>query len=91
MPIPKDENRVPATAGLSTSGNSILPFMLDSVTGRLLCKQIVGSASDPTGSANVKRDENWVVIGYGVSSANSKTLLPIRVDASTGALLCKAN
>jgi len=87
MPVTaRDDNRVVAKQGESSTAGTAIPMNIDPATGRVLLDidtVAAGTIVAPTKS----RDDNRVPVAYGESTVDG-TATPLRVNAATGRALC---
>ena len=87
----KDQNRVPVWFGVSSvDGISPTLININSSTGRVLME--IGTSVSASINAATKRairDQNFLPVHGGVSTADSSVWLPLSVNPATGAILAQ--
>lgn len=84
--ISRDQNSAIVGSGISSSDATVpLMFRVDPVTSYLLVHAAVDTLT-PTSATKCGIDQNNRKTCYGISSVDSKTLIPIRTDTN-GTLL----
>jgi hypothetical protein len=87
MATPRDANRIPVMVGVSTAdGKTILPILIDSVSGRVMVNVLSDSDTDTLVPSPLKRDANYIPVTGGASSSDQKTILPFLISSSNGGL-----
>lgn len=88
----RDENRVTTALGVdSTDPVATLPVEINPVSGNMLIELSVAtpSVTIPTGNI-IPRDDNRVPVAGGVDSTDPTKIIPLIINAATGALLIEA-
>lgn len=81
MNIPRDNNRVPTLAALSSSdGATITSVKVDATLHRLNTSD--GTTGSDFGQGNAKRDDNYIPVFMGVSSVDGVTPVAVYATAS---------